>query len=106
MKRWHKISLIVIGVLVVVVFVGLAIVTRSQAIDTVTHPPNERPKLIEDPGDFGLEFEYVTVTNEDGFKLYGWFVPGENGATVIAQHGTPGGRQKPHPQRPGAASQR
>ena len=51
MNKWLKIGLIVIGILLVVIFAGLAIVTRSQAIDTVTLPPEDRPPLEESPQD-------------------------------------------------------
>lgn len=88
-----KIGLIVIVALAVVVFVALALVTRSQAIDMVSHPPEERPALEESPADYGLAFEEVTVVTGDGLKLYGWYVPGTNGATIMLEHGSPGGRQ-------------
>jgi dienelactone hydrolase len=41
----------------------------------------------------GLVYEDVSVVNEDGLRLTGWFVPGDNGATIMAAHGNPGGRQ-------------
>jgi fermentation-respiration switch protein FrsA (DUF1100 family) len=90
MNKWLKITLIVLGVVLVVIIVGLAWVTRSIAHDTVYHPPEDRPAIEENPSDYGLQFENVTVTTEDGYQLKGWYVPGENGATVIAQHGSPG----------------
>jgi dipeptidyl aminopeptidase/acylaminoacyl peptidase len=83
----------VAGLLVVVVFVGVALVTRAQAIDTVTLLPEERPALRETPEDYGMTSETVTVTTEDGLVLYGWYIPGTNGATVMYEHGSPGGRQ-------------
>lgn len=93
MNRRIKVGLGVITVLVLVLFGGLALVTRAQAIEVVTLPPEERPELLEEPEDYGLSCEEVTVTTEDGLKLYGWYIPGTNGATVMVQHGSPGGRQ-------------
>jgi fermentation-respiration switch protein FrsA (DUF1100 family) len=93
MNQGLKISLIVFIILFTVVFVALAIVTRSQALDIVNHPPEERPEIKETPGDYGMVYEKVSVTTEDGLKLYGWYIPGENGATIMIEHGSPGGRQ-------------
>lgn len=93
MSKGIKILIIGIIILFVVIFIALAIVTRSQALDIVNHPPAERPEMEKDPGDYGMVFEIVSVTTEDGLKLYGWYIPGENGATIMIQHGTPGGRQ-------------
>lgn len=93
MKKGLTIVLIVIFVLIVVIFAGLAIMTRSLALDIIQHPPEERPEIVQDPGDLGLEFELVGTQSEDGLNLVGWFIPGENGAGVMIQHGSPGGRQ-------------
>ena len=90
MNKVLKIALIVIVVVVVVGFVGLNIVLRNVAIDTLSP---DVPDMIEDPGDYGLNYEEVAVITEDGLNLNSWYVPGENGATIIVQHGSPGGRQ-------------
>ena len=91
----NGIKFLIIGIIIlfVVLFIALAVVTRSQALDIVNHPPAERPEMEEDPGDYEMVFEVVSVTTEDGLKLYGWYIPGENGATIMILHGTPGGRQ-------------
>jgi len=91
----NGIKFLIIGIIIlfVVLFIAMAFVTRSQALDIVNHPPSERPEMEKDPGDYGMVFEVVSVTTEDGLKLYGWYIPGENGATIMIQHGTPGGRQ-------------
>jgi len=36
---------------------------------------------------FGLVYEDVSVTTPDGLKLVGWYVPSQNGAAIMAQHG-------------------
>jgi hypothetical protein len=92
-NKWLKIGLIVVVVLLVILFAGLALVTRSLAIDIITLPPEERPPLVERPEDYGMVSEDVAVTTADELALYGWYIPGQNGATVMVQHGSPGGRQ-------------
>ena len=93
MNMGLKITLIVFLVLVITIFVGLLVVTRSQGLGIVSHPLDERPDMEESPEDFGMVSEKVTVTTEDGLRLYGWYIPGTNGATVMIEHGSPGGRQ-------------
>jgi len=93
MSKGLRITLIVILVLIVVVFIVLAVMTRGIALDIVQHPLSERPELEETPADYGMEFEVVTTTTEDGLVLYGWFIPGKNGSAIMIQHGSPGGRQ-------------
>jgi fermentation-respiration switch protein FrsA (DUF1100 family) len=98
MSKGVKIILIVIGVLLLVLFIGLNLVTRNIARDIIFHPMSERieeglwpPK--ETPQDYGREYQEVNTTSGDGLHLTGWFLPGENGATIMIQHGSPGGRQ-------------
>ncbi len=93
MNKGLKISIIGFIILLGIVFIALVIVTRSQAVDIVNHPPEERPEIKETPEDYGMIYEKVSVTTEDGLKLYGWYIPGENGATIMVEHGSPGGRQ-------------
>jgi fermentation-respiration switch protein FrsA (DUF1100 family) len=98
MSKGLKITLIVILGLLLVIFIGLNIMTRSLARDIIFHPMQERSDEglwppDKTPGDYGLNYEEVSVITEDGLKLTGWFLPGDNGATVLIQHGTPGGRQ-------------
>lgn len=93
MNQGLKISIIGFIILLGIVFIALVIVTRSQAVDIVNHPPEERPEIKETPEDYGMIYEKVSVTTEDGLKLYGWYIPGKNGATIMVEHGSPGGRQ-------------
>jgi alpha-beta hydrolase superfamily lysophospholipase len=39
------------------------------------------------PADFGVAYEEVWFTAVDGATLSGWFIPSQNGATVIVLHG-------------------
>jgi fermentation-respiration switch protein FrsA (DUF1100 family) len=67
--------------------------TRWLAAQFLTLKPERRRPLSERPEDYGVTGEDVQVTTDDGLILRGWYMPGRNGATVMAQHGTPGGRQ-------------
>ena len=93
MSKGLGITLLVILILIVIIFIALAVYTRSLTLDILYHPPDERPEIKETPQDYGMVSEEVSLTTEDGLKLYGWFIPGENGATIMIQHGSPGGRQ-------------
>lgn len=93
MSKGLKITLIIILVLIAVVFIVLAVMTRGIALDIVQHPLAERPEMEETPANYGMDFEVVSTTTEDGLALYGWFIHGNNNATIMIQHGSPGGRQ-------------
>ena len=98
MSKGLKITIIVIICLFVIIFIALALYTRSLAVNMVQHPMSERNEEglwppEKTPEDYGMDFKTVSVVTEDGFTLGGWYIPGENGATVMIQHGTPGSRQ-------------
>lgn len=93
MSQGLKIALIVIVVILLVLFIGINWFTRGLAIDTCTLEDDEIDPIVETPADYGMEFEPVSVITEDGFSLFGWYVPSENGANIMAMHGSPGGRQ-------------
>lgn len=87
MNRITKIVLGVILGLLVVIAAGLLLKTRSEAYNLLHSPMETRKLPIDTPDDLKLEFESVTVTNPDGMELAGWFIPGENDAVIIMQHG-------------------
>lgn len=66
---------------------GLGYVTYTQAQNLITNPAATRNQNPKTPADYGLPGEAVTVTSADGLHLAGWYIPGENGAVVMAQHG-------------------
>jgi esterase/lipase len=88
MKKWYW---MIQGILAIAVVLGVA--TQVIAHKLVTNEPDDRPALEETPADYGMVHEEVTVITEDGLALVGWFIPSENGATLIAQHGYKGNRQ-------------
>ncbi len=87
MKRSLKITLgVLLGILVLVI-AGLLWRTRQEAYDLLHSPIAGRDPLTETPANYNLPFEEITITNPEDMKLYGWFIPSENGAVIIMQHG-------------------
>ena len=87
MKRWLKISLTTFIVILLFAFGGLLWKTYSEAHNLINAPMEGRNLPDETPADYNLPFEDVTVTNGDEQVLAGWFIPSQNGAVIIMQHG-------------------
>ena len=87
MKHGTKIVIgVVVGILALAI-AGLLWKTRQEAYSLLHAPMATRNLPDETPNDFGMEYEDVTVTNPDGMTLAGWFIPPQNGAVIIMQHG-------------------
>lgn len=87
MKHCTKIVIgVVVGILALAI-AGLLWKTRQEAYSLLHAPMATRNLPDETPNDFGMEYEDVTVTNPDGMTLAGWFIPSQNGAVIIMQHG-------------------
>ncbi len=87
MNRITKITLGIIATLLILATTGLLWQTRNEAYNLL-HAPMETRKLPDQtPANYNLYFEDVTVTNPEGMKLAGWFIPSQNGAVIIMQHG-------------------
>ncbi|HNE06213.1 MAG TPA: alpha/beta fold hydrolase, partial [Anaerolineales bacterium] len=87
MKRSVKFILgAVVGILVLGA-AGILWKTRQEAYNLLHAPMADRELPDELPSDYNMQYEDVTVTNPDGMKLVGWFIPSENGAVIIMQHG-------------------
>ena len=84
MKKWLKRSGYALGALLLVVAGLVVLVSYNQARAFVA--PFRGPTHIS-PSDFGLEFETVTLTTEDGLKLAAWYLPSRNRAAIIVEHG-------------------
>lgn len=95
MKRWLKITLWIVGGILLAVFIALNLVGYQKGKEMVTFPMEMREPLTQTPADFGMPYEEVTVTTEDGLTLAGWYVPSENGAAIIAMHGYQDDREDP-----------
>jgi fermentation-respiration switch protein FrsA (DUF1100 family) len=68
-------------------FAGVLWQTRAEARSLLNAPMETRNLPSESPDDYDLPFEDVVVTNPEGMELHGWFIPPENGAVIIMQHG-------------------
>jgi fermentation-respiration switch protein FrsA (DUF1100 family) len=54
--------------------------------------PAQSDVCCQTPADFGLTYQSIEFKTTDGITLRGWYVPSQNGATVIALHGYGGNR--------------
>ncbi|MBE0669137.1 MAG: alpha/beta hydrolase [Anaerolineales bacterium] len=87
MNRATKTTVSILVILLLAITAGLLWKTRSEAYNLLHSPMATRELPDETPADYALEFEDVIVTNPDDMKLAGWFIPSENGAVIIMQHG-------------------
>jgi len=93
-SKWLKIAGISLVILLVVAFIALAIIANDQATALVRHPLEKRDHIDESPHDYGMNFESLTLTTGDGLKLAAWYVPSQNGAAIIMQHGYKSDREE------------
>jgi uncharacterized protein len=61
--------------------------TRNEAHNLITAPIETRKFPDETPATYQLPYEDVEAMSPDGLKLAGWFVPSQNGAVIMMQHG-------------------
>lgn len=87
MKRWFRVAVITLLSLLLVITAALLWKTKSEAHGLITAPMTTRNLPDESPSDYSMTYEDVTVTSPDGLRLAGWFVPSENGAVIMMQHG-------------------
>src|SRR5512136_1401988 len=84
MRTWLKRTGYALAALVLVVSGLVLLLSYNQARVFVGR---FRGPTHVSPSDFGLEYQAVTLTSEDGLKLAAWYVPSRNRAAVILQHG-------------------
>lgn len=53
----------------------------------ITHPRVQLAMMKVTPADADMTYEKVDFPSRDELMLFGWYVPGENGAAVILVHG-------------------
>jgi fermentation-respiration switch protein FrsA (DUF1100 family) len=87
MNKRFKIGLGIIGGFFVAVGLAFAVLTHREAHRLITNPVLIRSMPRQTPADYGLAYTDVSVTNSDGLKLVGWYIPSKNRAVVMAQHG-------------------
>ena len=74
-------------IVLVIVITGLVLLSRNQAINLTHNPKADRLPLTFSPSDLGLEYKDVTVVNDIGQILHGWYIPPKNGAVIMLLHG-------------------
>jgi fermentation-respiration switch protein FrsA (DUF1100 family) len=86
-KAWLSTVLVIaVGILVSALAV-LALVSRRVALGMVRRPMKDRDPIDQTPDDYGMPYEDVTVTNRHGLRLVGWYIPPQNDAVIMVQHG-------------------
>ena len=83
--------------LILVGLAGLWVGYYVIAIYSVTIP-NPQTICCTTPADDGFDFEVVTLTDPFSVTLSGWYIPSQNGATVILLHGYDSSRVSVLPQ--------
>lgn len=88
MKKRNTVMVGIVALILALTAAGwLLTTTRSQAHSLITAEVDGRPEIQITPAAFGLTYEDALVTSSDGTVLVGWYVPSQNGAAIIAQHG-------------------
>jgi len=94
MKRKTRLIVnVIIGILLLAV-IGVLKVTRNEAHNLITAPMETRNFPEETPDTYKLPYEDIEITASDGLKLAGWFVPSQNGAVIMMQHGYKSNRKE------------
>ena len=65
---------------------ALGLLTVGQALAVVNVPPTELGAST--PAEYGLDYQDVVTTTEDGIALSGWYIPSANGGAVVLRHGS------------------
>ena len=87
MTRKRIVLSVMVGLLLIGA-TGVLKVTKDEAYKLIHAPLDDTRELPDEtPADYNLPFQDVTITTTDGLKLVAWFVPSENGAVIIMQHG-------------------
>jgi fermentation-respiration switch protein FrsA (DUF1100 family) len=87
MKQRTKVALGLLTGILIFAVISVLLLTKSEAHNLITAPMETRNVPQETPADYELPFEDATITSADGLRLVGWFIPSQNGAVIIMQHG-------------------
>jgi len=93
MKTPAKIS-VIIAIVVLLLTIALSLVARNQALSLVYFPLQERALLSKTPADFSLQYRDVITQSSDGNTIHAWYIPLENGAGIVLQHGFKSDREE------------
>ena len=94
MKRKTRLVMYVVVGILLIAIAGVLNVTRNEAHNLITAPMEARKFPEETPDRYGLPYEDVEIMSADGLKLAGWFVPSQNGAVIMMQHGYKSNRRE------------
>lgn len=72
-------------------FILFVVVRPIQSAWLFARPPRFRI-TFRTPEDWGVDYESVQLMARDGVRLTGWYMPSQNGATIILLHGHGGNR--------------
>jgi len=81
-KRWKKILLGLLLLLVLGIMIGLPFVLARLVTRAGTRPMDL--KLTSTPADYDLDYESVVFTSTDGVELSGWYMGGADSELVVA----------------------
>lgn len=87
LRRWR--GPLLAGALALPLFLSgmIILLAKARTHTMLTSPRSGRPIPGETPADHGLPYQEVRITSGDGLALAGWYLPSQNGAVVMAQHG-------------------
>jgi pimeloyl-ACP methyl ester carboxylesterase len=90
-QYWHRLILVTLVTCGVSALIVIFIAIPLRAAEMMAAPPRQ-PVCCQTPADFGLRYEDVSFQTSDGLTLHGWYIPGQNGATILFAHGGGGNR--------------
>jgi len=89
MNKWKILG--TLGIVILLFVFGLS-AAYFEAQLLIHNPVSQRDVLTHTPADYGMKYENVELTTDDGYHLAAWYVPSENRAAIILVHGYKGAR--------------
>jgi fermentation-respiration switch protein FrsA (DUF1100 family) len=87
MKRPKRSILIGAAGAIILIVAWLLLFTRGQAHELLTQEVGRHSVPDVTPAAYGLSYEDVVIVSSDEIELVGWYIPSQNGAAIMAQHG-------------------
>lgn len=82
-RNWHRLFLLGVIVFTILVISIKRVVARK--VYQITHPPRVVSPMILDAN--SQPVDSINLSTSDGLQLAGWYIPPQNGAAIILQHG-------------------
>ncbi len=90
-RYWRNLIVFTLGIVLVgALFVLIRF--SYQGARSYAHPHRYQRAIADDPSQFDVEFQSITLTTEDDIELAAWYTPSQNGAVILVAHGYAGGR--------------